>query len=240
MNKSLAPCQLDEAQWREIREPVGLPDEARSPIESLIGAFQFFQRASDERLRPKDIREKLKGIANTSRELASRLLDIDHLTFHALLDHGFRQNDLGRVIAEDFSLLGEIPDHKMTLEMQRVTRTAMRGRVTPRRDALQLLDELYGRVDRMQNWASKAAESLPSEKPGRYQRANNNQWLVRQLDAILFRFTKLLVNNSGKGPTEYVRECFKVANSTIGKRAIEKAIARHVKARRTNTPTIAS
>src|ERR1700719_4055997 len=127
MHKSLAPCQLDEAQWREIRDPVGLPDEARSPIEGLIGAFQFFQRASDERLRPKDIREKLKGIANTSRELASRLLNIDHLTFHALLDHGFRQNDPGRVIAEDFSLLGEIPDHKMTLEMQRVTRTAMRG-----------------------------------------------------------------------------------------------------------------
>jgi hypothetical protein len=182
----------------------------------------------------------LKGIANTSRELASRLLDIDPSTFHALLDHGFRQNDLGRVIAEDFSLWGEIPGHEMTLEMQRFTRTAMGGRATPRRDALQLLDELYGRVDRMQKWASKAAESLPSEKPGRYQRADNNQWLVRQLDATLFRFTKLLVNNSGKGPTQFVTACFKVANPTTGKRAIEKAIARHVKARRTNTPTIAS
>jgi hypothetical protein len=235
-SNELLRFQLSKGQWKEIRKTVDLPDETQSNIERVIGAFQFFQHASNERLRPNDIRKKLVGIANASRTLLTGLSDIDASTFSALVEHGFRQ-DSGSVIAVDSR---KIFSDKITGEKQRLAHATARGGATPRRDALNILDELYGRVERMGNWASHAAKSLPSGKPGRYEKADNNQWFVRQLDSILFRFTGSLVNNSGKGPTHYVKECFKVADLNIGERAIEKAITRHVKTRRTITPKMAT
>lgn len=103
--------------------------------------------------------------------------------------------------------------------------------LTPGRDTIELLCKRCWAVERLRSWVADAAQTLPSEATGAHKRAENYQWLVSQLDSILFKHTNRHLTRSYKAEEvkDYVTACFNFADSTIGSGSIDEAMKAYIR-----------
>ena len=190
--------------------------------------FDIFSGVLPSRPARMKTRKKLLRIAQTADDLLTQTMGADAKARDNLsrLDHSQFSGSM------PIDVLGLIFSHTNphTLHaLLEVPRDAHAG-PTPRRDALQLLCQRCWAVERLRNWASNAAHSLPSETTGAHKRAKNHRWLVSQLDAILFKYTKRHVTRSYKQSElqHYVTVCFNVADPTIRSGSIDEAMKAYI------------
>ncbi len=225
----LAAAPLSELEWKKISSAINLPDEARGEIEGALALFRYFHRSFAEQPRAGATRKKLLKIAQRADDLLTQIIGADA---------GVR-DQLSRLDESQFSA-STLPINVLALIFSQIEADTLRALFevprdahagpTPRRDAFQLLCKRCWAVDRLRNWALNSAHSLPSETKGAHKRAENYRWLVSQLDAILFKYTKRHVTRSYKGRElqDYVNLCFNVVDPTIGSGSIDEAMKAYI------------
>lgn len=220
----LVSVHLSESDWTGIKSRTDLPNEARREIEGALALFQYFQRGSAESPRAGVTRKKLLKIVRNAESLLEEIMGTNVDLRESLSRLEYSQFSGNLPIDVLLSLFGRIaPD-----VLQALFETPRKGSAgpMPKHDALQLLCERCWAVERLRNWASNAANSLPSESTGAHKRAENNRWLVSQLDAILFKHTQTHITRSYKKPElqDYVTVCFNAADPSIGSGSIQEVM----------------
>jgi hypothetical protein len=116
-------------------------------------------------------------------------------------------------------------------DMTAVPSPRRRGSSTPTRDALTLLYERVLTVEQLRLWFENAARSLPTDTTGAHKAAENDRWLVGQLDGILAKCTGRHISRSYKNDDlkRFVKLCFAAADPNVGSGSIKKAIEAYIR-----------
>jgi hypothetical protein len=214
---------LSEQQWIAIRNASGLPDEARPRIEQLLTYYRAFQDVSARQPRAGQTRSELLQIAKRAEKLITAIVSEIPAALH-------RPQVKADILAALMLPTSRTSGHGD--EGAPGTSTAGIGFGDPAtRHALELL---YGRVltvEQLRTWFENAARSLPKETKGARRAAENHQWLVRQLDAILTEYTDRRISRSYKDSDLqlFLELCFAVVAPNVGPGSIKKAVEIHVR-----------
>jgi hypothetical protein len=225
---AMARVRLSEQQWSAIAEASGLPKRARKRIEHLLANYQALQQASATRSRAAQTRKELLHIAELAEKLITAVMSVNADAIAALIPPTSRlaadADDWAAVVSTASSDLSKI-DHAPLIKL-------LDRRTPTTRDSLKLLDERVLTVGQLRHWFENAARSLPAETRGAHKAAENHQWLVGQLDAILAQFTGRQgrhISRTYKNDLQrYVELCFRVADPKLRSGSINNAIKDYV------------
>jgi hypothetical protein len=222
-----ALVHLSDTQWREIQNASGIPEGARGRIECELNIYNHLRELSASRLRSATRRKELSRIA----ELADDLLT-------AIIGHNADARLVLNSLAQSQSGAAPVPIEmvdRITARLSASVRLALIGPLPqpsdPDDDARafvevvaafdstaerQRLFELCLAIERLRFWFDELARSLPTEKKGAHQRAQQNEKLVSRLDAVLSAHTGKHISLA-KSYRRYVAVCFKAADPAIVK-----------------------
>jgi hypothetical protein len=225
---AMARVRVSEQQWNAIAEASGLPKRARKKIEDLLANYQALQQATEKRSRAARTRKELLRLAELAEKLITAVKSLNSDAIAALIPPTSR-----RVIdADDWAAAASAASSDPS-KIDPAQRVKLLDRRTPTtRDGLKLLDERVLTVEQLRHWFENAARSLPAETRGAHKAAENHQWLVGQLDAILAQFTGRQgrhISRTYKNDLQrYVELCFGVADPKVRSGSIHNAIKDYV------------
>ena len=173
--------------------------------------------------------KKLRDIAQSADDLLKQIIGSDAGVRDQLRRLNQGQFADGGVPLDALTMIYSRIEHDVLLALIEPPRGPNAG-PTPRRDAVELLCQRCWEVEQLRNWAAIAAKNLPSDASGAHKKAQNFQWLVGQLDSILFKHTNRHITRSYKAPElkDYVKTCFNIADSTIGSGSIDGAMKAYI------------
>lgn len=225
----LAAAPLSESDWKKINSAVNLPDEGRSEIEGALALFRYFHGSLAQQPRAGATRKKLLRIAQRADDLLTQIIG-NNASIRTQLSGLDNAQLSGGTLPINIvaTILSQIEPDTLRAFVE-IPRNVHAG-PTPKRDAFELLCRRCWAVEQLRNWAVRAAQSLPSEATGAHKKAEIYQWLVSQLDSILFKHTKRHVTRSYKEPElkDYVTVCFNIADPTIGSGSIDEAMKAYI------------
>jgi hypothetical protein len=227
----VAPVTLSKEEWKKIKGTIDLPNEAKREIEGVLAFFRYMQSGSAQQPRAGATRKRLQKIGKLADDLLAQIIGHDpHV-----------RDRLSRLTESQLSGVPSVDD--LALIFSRVRPDILRALTdvprgphsgpTPRHDAIKLLLKRCWSVERLRGWAANAAQTLPSEASGAHKRAENNQFLVAQLDPILFRHRNIHVTRSYKAPEikNFVKVCFNIADPAVGAGSIDEAMKAYIKSK---------
>jgi hypothetical protein len=219
----MRPVNLSQQQWNAIRKVGGLPDQARQKIEQVLTNYRTFQDLSARQPRAGQTRSELLQIAKLAKKLTTAII--------GEIPGALRRPQVKADVLAALMLPTSRPPGSGDKGVPRTSAAIIGSHDPARRHPLELL---YGRVlavEQLQTWFETAARSLPKETKGAHRAAENHQWLVRQLDAILTEYTDRRVSRSYKDDDlrRYLELCFAAADPSVGSGSITKAVEIHVR-----------
>jgi hypothetical protein len=181
-----APISLSDVEWRTIADLVGLPDEARHPLEDRMTLFcQFVRRR--KYVDPKETREKLLKLCTHAESFSV----IDTEVVMALVDCASDKNPIASISATSSEVIMVVEGVMVVEDCASDKNTEVISEIRPKlievlakrpsdinptamRDALNLLSERQLQLRVLADWCKTAAERVKLHKPGRPTLKNSN------------------------------------------------------------------
>jgi hypothetical protein len=199
-------------------------------IENVLANYRAFEKASASERRAAQTRKELCDIAKLAKRLITAIVGVGS---DSLQDARVKPDLLAALMRPTARLATKADD----LAADNKTAAASSGLQdldTPTtRDALKLIYELVLKIEQLRRWVENAARSLPGEASGAHRAAENRLWFVRQLDAILAKFTgwqgRLITRtNKANNLQRFSKLCFAAADPNARADLINSAIKAYV------------